>query len=124
MDIQTKIISDNLIIEISERIDALEQNGDGQMKAPNVILKEIIDRAFEEQKLIKVIIDLSKTKYIDSMVIGSFIGISKVIKSRDGRIILSGVSADIYSIFENLGLEKLFSFAQNIEDALKMRDPL
>jgi anti-anti-sigma factor len=122
MEIKTRIINDNLIISIFEKINALEKNDDGNMIAPNVILREIIDKAYEEQRLIKVIIDLSETEYIDSMVIGSFVGIAKATKAREGSVVFCGLSDEILSLFKSLGLEHIFSFADNLDDALGKKE--
>lgn len=121
MDIKTRIIDDNLVISVFEKINALEKNEDGRMIAPNVILREIIDKAYDEHGLKKVIIDLSETEYIDSMVIGSFVGIAKATKAREGSVVFCGLSDEILSLFKSLGLENIFSFAENIDAVLSKK---
>lgn len=64
-----------------------------------------------------VIVDLSNIHFIDSTGFGALISILKTIKSRGGKMILSGVSDEVRELMDLMQLLNVFDLSKSIEEA-------
>ncbi|MCP4133786.1 MAG: STAS domain-containing protein [bacterium] len=53
----------------------------------------------------KLLIDMKDVEYIDSSGIGTLINVAKLMRAKDGDIVISNVSTDIKSVFKTINLE-------------------
>ncbi len=82
-----------------------------------VFLKTIIDGGIS-----KLIIDLQNLNYIDSTGIGTLINTAKLLRSKNGDLVLLNVSSTIEEVFQPVNLLnfiKLFNDEQEAQDYLK-----
>ena len=107
MEIKTKIRNDILIIDVRKKIESNEICEGFEGSTPSEIFKEIIEDANEKHSIVHVIINLKETTYIDSVVIGTFVGIHKKVHDRGGALILCGLSPELEALFAGLGLDKI-----------------
>lgn len=66
----------------------------------------------------RFVIDLSQVEFLSSAVLAKLIRVHQRVKSRKGRLMLAGVQPGIAEGFRVTKLDRLFSFARNVEDAL------
>lgn len=76
-------------------------------------VQHVLDRG--ERKLL---IDFSKTGYIDSSGLGALVSISKKVREYGGELRLAGLNEDLRSLFELTKLDTLFSIADTPSQAL------
>lgn len=65
-----------------------------------------------------IIVDLSSIQFIDSTGFGTLISILKTIKSRDGKMILSGVSGEVRELMDLMQLLNVFKLSTSVEEAM------
>jgi anti-sigma B factor antagonist len=65
-----------------------------------------------------VVVDLTKTTFIDSTALGVIIGGVERLKQRDGRLVVVCADPNIVKIFEVTGLNRLFSVYDSRDEAL------
>ena len=80
-------------------------------------LKELVQAALDRGER-RILIDFSRTGYIDSSGLGALVSISKRIREAGGELRLSGLNEDLRSLFELTKLETLFSIADTPQQAL------
>lgn len=80
-------------------------------------LKELVQRALEAGER-RLLIDFSRTGYIDSSGLGALVSISKRIREAGGELRLSGLNDDLRSLFELTKLDTLFAIAETPQQAL------
>ena len=80
-------------------------------------LKELVQRAVEAGER-RILIDFSRTGYIDSSGLGALVSISKRIREGGGELRLSGLNEDLRSLFELTKLDTLFAITETPEQAL------
>ncbi|MBA3495490.1 MAG: STAS domain-containing protein [Gemmatimonadales bacterium] len=80
-------------------------------------LKELVQRALDAEDR-RILIDFSRTGYIDSSGLGALVSISKRIREAGGELRLSGLNEDLRSLFELTKLHTLFEIAETPEQAL------
>ena len=91
---------------------------DGQLIVGNRHeLKDLIQAALERGDR-RMLIDFSRTGYIDSSGLGALVSISKRIREAGGELRLSGLNDDLRSLFELTKLDTLFAIAETPEQAL------
>jgi anti-sigma B factor antagonist len=80
-------------------------------------LKDLVQAALDrgDQRLL---IDFSRTGYIDSSGLGALVSISKRIREAGGELRLSGLNEDLRSLFELTKLDTLFAIAETPKQAL------
>ena len=66
----------------------------------------------------RLLIDFSRTGYIDSSGLGALVSISKEIREAGGELRLSGLNEDLRSLFELTKLDTLFAIAETPQQAL------
>ncbi len=80
-------------------------------------LKELVQSALEQGER-RLLIDFSRTGYIDSSGLGALVSISKKIREAGGELRLSGLNEDLRSLFELTKLDTLFAIAETPQQAL------
>ena len=80
-------------------------------------LKELVQAALGQGER-RLLIDFSRTGYIDSSGLGALVSISKKIREAGGELRLSGLNEDLRSLFELTKLDTLFAIAETPQQAL------
>jgi anti-sigma B factor antagonist len=80
-------------------------------------LKDMVQEAVDRGET-RVLIDFSRTGYIDSSGLGALVSISKKVREAGGELRLAGLNEDLRSLFELTKLDTLFSIAETREQAL------
>ena len=80
-------------------------------------LKELVQAALEQGER-RLLIDYTRTGYIDSTGLGAHVTISKKIREAGGELRLSGLNEDLRSLFELTKLDTLFAIAETPQQAL------
>ena len=79
-----------------------------------IFLKKIINGGIK-----KIIFDLKKLEYIDSMGVGVFIKITKTLRQINGHMILINVPENISKVFGLSKVQQFFNIADSEEKALE-----
>jgi anti-sigma B factor antagonist len=91
---------------------------DGQLIVGNRHeLKDLVQAALERGER-RLLIDFSRTGYIDSSGLGALVSISKRIREAGGELRLAGLNDDLRSLFELTKLDTLFTITETPEQAL------
>jgi anti-sigma B factor antagonist len=91
---------------------------DGQLIVGNRHeLKDLIQAALDGGDR-KLLVDFSRTGYIDSSGLGALVSVSKRILEAGGELRLAGLNDDLRSLFELTKLDTLFSISETPEQAL------
>jgi anti-sigma B factor antagonist len=91
---------------------------DGQLIVGNrQELKDLVNQALDAGNR-KILIDFSRTGYIDSSGLGALVALSKRVREVAGELRLSGLNEDLRSLFELTKLDTLFAIADTPEQAL------
>ena len=80
-------------------------------------LKDLVQAALERGER-RLLIDFSRTGYIDSSGLGALVSISKRIREAGGELRLAGLNEDLRSLFELTKLDTLFVIANSASEAL------
>jgi anti-sigma B factor antagonist len=80
-------------------------------------LKDLIQAALERGDR-RLLIDFSRTGYIDSSGLGALVSISKRVREAGGELRLSGLNDDLRTLFELTKLDTLFAITETPEQAL------
>ena len=80
-------------------------------------LKDLVQAALERGER-RLLVDFSRTGYIDSSGLGALVSISKRIRETGGELRLSGLNDDLRSLFELTKLDTLFTIAETPQQAL------
>lgn len=80
-------------------------------------LKDLVQQALEAGER-RLLIDFSRTGYIDSSGLGALVSLSKRIREAGGELRLSGLNEDLRSLFELTKLDTLFAIAETPQQAL------
>ena len=70
----------------------------------------------------RLVVDLSRTTFIDSMALGVLVGTLKYLRTVDGRLALVCGSADVSRFFEIAGLDRFFTIRPTRAEALAALD--
>lgn len=68
----------------------------------------------------KVILDFTRVTFVSSAGLRVLLTVYRQIKSRDGRVILVGVSEEIKDVMSMTGFINFFELSNSIEDALTL----
>jgi anti-sigma B factor antagonist len=91
---------------------------DGQLIVGNRHeLKDLIQAALDGGAR-KLLVDFSRTGYIDSSGLGALVSVSKRIREAGGELRLAGLNDDLRSLFELTKLDTLFAISETPEQAL------
>ena len=92
---------------------------EGQMIVGNrQELKDLVFRRRWTGVSAGLLIDFSRTGYIDSSGLGALVSISKRVREAGGELRLSGLNEDLRSLFELTKLDTLFAIAETPQQAL------
>lgn len=80
-------------------------------------LKDLVQAALDRGER-RLLIDFSRTGYIDSSGLGALVSISKRIREAGGELRLSGLNEDLRSLFELTKLDTLFAITDTPQQAL------
>jgi anti-sigma B factor antagonist len=80
-------------------------------------LKDLVQAALDRGER-RLLIDFSRTGYIDSSGLGALVSMSKKIREAGGELRLSGLNEDLRSLFELTKLDTLFAIAETPQQAL------
>jgi len=80
-------------------------------------LKDLVSAALDHGDR-RILIDFSRTGYIDSSGLGALVSISKRIREAGGELRLSGLNEDLRSLFELTKLDTLFAITDTPQQAL------
>lgn len=112
---------DSLKISL-EKIDAIDN-------AILVILNGYIDTYnsvyFQKQVnkivgngFVNIVFNCSNLNYVSSTGIGSFTAFLKLVKPKNGDIVLLNIQPKVYEVFQLLGFSQFFNIKETIEDAI------
>ena len=91
---------------------------DGQLIVGNrQELKDLVQAALDRGDR-RLLIDFSRTGYIDSSGLGALVSISKRIREAGGELRLAGLNDDLRSLFELTKLDTLFAISETTDQAL------
>jgi anti-sigma B factor antagonist len=91
---------------------------DGQLIVGNRHeLKDLIQSALDRGER-RLLIDFSRTGYIDSSGLGALVSISKRVREAGGELRLAGLNDDLRSLFELTKLDTLFAITETPDQAL------
>jgi anti-sigma B factor antagonist len=91
---------------------------DGQLIVGNRHeLKDLIQAALDRGER-RLLVDFSRTGYIDSSGLGALVSIAKRIREGGGDLRLAGLNEDLRSLFELTKLDTLFTISETPEQAL------
>lgn len=91
---------------------------DGQLIIGNrQELKNLIQAALDRGER-RLLVDFSRTGYIDSSGLGALVSISKRVREAGGELRLSGLNDDLRSLFELTKLDTLFAITETPDQAL------
>src|SRR4051794_18675778 len=68
-------------------------------EATAMCLKEELTRAVEQHALVKVVLDLSATRYLSSIAFWPLLALRKYLNTRQGRLILCGLTGAVEDVF-------------------------
>ena len=80
-------------------------------------LKDLVQAALDKGER-RILIDFSRTGYIDSSGLGALVSVSRKIREAGGELRLSGLNEDLRSLFELTKLDTLFAIAETPQQAL------
>ncbi|MDO4506003.1 MAG: STAS domain-containing protein [Spirochaetales bacterium] len=68
--------------------------------------------------LVNIIFNCSNLNYVSSTGIGSFTAFLKLVKPKNGDIVLLNIQPKVYEVFQLLGFSQFFNIKETIEDAI------
>jgi anti-anti-sigma factor len=80
-------------------------------------LKALVQAALDQGER-RLLVDFSRTGYIDSSGLGALVSVSKRIREAGGELRLAGLNDDLRSLFELTKLDTLFTISETPEQAL------
>jgi anti-anti-sigma factor len=66
-----------------------------------------------------VVLDFGTVRHINSSGIARLLRLRKRLIEENGRLVLCGLSPQVTSVFQVTGLDKIFNFAQDSDNALR-----
>ncbi len=106
---------------LDRNADVLVVNVDGQLVVTNrqEFKQTILDAV--EQGARTVVVDFTKSGYIDSSGLGALVSLSKRVRDAGGDLRLAGLNDDLRTLFELTRLDALFPLYATRADALAAR---
>jgi len=83
-------------------------------------LNESMLHLFDGRSSENWILDLSKTEYVGSAVLGLMVNIRQHVKAAKGKLVICSLSRTLGDIFHASSLERLFTIAKTRSEALKL----
>ncbi len=107
----------NLISELHDKTLVLRTDGYINNVGGEKIVQEFIK--YFETGIDKVIIDMEKSKVVNSIGISYLIDIVEKLSEKEGRLIFTNLDATIEKTFDIMGLFQFAEKADSVESALK-----
>jgi len=111
MDIRSRQLDGNTIVELSGRLTVNDQPGQ---------LKQLVADAVEKGAR-NVLVDLSGVRYIDSTRLGELIAAHITVSRQGGRLRLVGTPDRIQELLEIAGLDSVFERYPTLEEAVRAK---
>lgn len=108
----------HLTWEIEKDIPVIYLEGDITSESDN-ILKDAYNDIKKKSKSRIFIFDFTKSNYINSSGISSFIKIIHLHKESNGDFVFTGLSAHLLKVMDIVGLTEYISISETIESAIK-----
>ena len=108
MNVNIKADGNIVIISIEGSIDS---------KTAGDLQSQIMEKVSETNN---VLLDLTKVDYVSSAGLRVLLMIYRQIKSKNGKVILVGVSEEIRDVMSMTGFINFFEITDNIDNALKI----
>lgn len=89
----------------------------------------IVDNRAEVRQLVRtqieqgrptVVIDLSRTEYVDSAGLGTLVLLNKEARAAGGCLVLAGLSDHVRDLLRLVRLDEVFTIAATVEDAARV----
>lgn len=110
---EAKITIDNLLGGLSIiQLDAKSESIDTS--------KTDFDKIFSQLKNTKILIDLENIINLDEKTITSFTSFADTINAKEGNIVLAGLNSVVIELFDLLGIDNKFQYADSIEAGIKL----
>jgi anti-sigma B factor antagonist len=103
-----EIIDQVAVCKIEGKLAGLDGKGKIQEK-----VKELIDN-----KIVIIVLDLSKVNWIDSTGLGELIASLSSTKNKDGNLVLTNLQGPVQSLLKMTNLNQIFDIYENVEEAL------
>ncbi|HEU18748.1 MAG TPA: anti-sigma factor antagonist [Deltaproteobacteria bacterium] len=107
MEINTRKERDVTIVSVTGRM--------GEVTAP--AFEEKMRKYIADEK-IKFIVDFKELEYISSAGLRSILAIAKMLKDKNGTMVLSSLTGAVKEVFEITQFVSIFTIYDNTEDAL------
>jgi len=107
--------------QVSERVVALAFEGRLDIHSLEAF-REVFNQEFKLGNH-NIILDLSEVSFIISTYVGLILSFQKSVKKNNGNLCLAGLSSEVGSIFELMGITDLIGIYGSIELALESYDP-
>lgn len=108
MEINKKKEKDVLVISVSGRIDAVT--------APD-FEKNLSESIAAGEKIFLLV--MNQLEYISSAGLRSILAIAKVLKTKEGKMVFSGLQGPVKDVFKISGFGAIFTVHDNEEEALR-----
>ncbi len=83
-------------------------------------LNESMLHLFDGRSAESWVLDMSKTEYVGSAVLGLMVNIRQHVKTAKGRLVICSLSRTLHDIFHASALERLFTIAKSRGEAMKL----
>jgi anti-sigma B factor antagonist len=80
-------------------------------------------RAQLEQGRATVVVDLSRTEYVDSAGLGTLVLLNKEARAAGGCLVLAGLSDHVRDLLRLVRLDEVFTIASTVEEATRVGAP-
>lgn len=67
-----------------------------------------------------VVLDLSQVRYMNSSNLAKLLRLRKTLIEKDGRLILCAAGQQVLTVFQVTGLDRIFRFAANVDEAAEL----
>ena len=81
-------------------------------------LVEAVTELIEEDDL-RVVVDLSQVTFMNSAGLGDLVRVAAQINTREGRILLAGLSPFVEGVLRSTNLDRFFDVTNSVEEALQ-----
>ena len=72
-----------------------------------------------EADFVNLVFNCGNLTYVSSTGIGSFTAFLKLVKPKDGDIVLLGIQPKVYEVFQLLGFSQFFNIKNSVEEAVE-----
>lgn len=107
MEVKTRKVKDVIIVSVAGRM--------GEVTAPEF---EETMKEFIEEGDTRFIVNLKELEYISSAGLRSILATAKILKEKNGQIVLAGLTGAVKEVFEISQFVSIFKIFNTPEDAL------